>query len=152
MPTGQGIWPAFWLLGYTGDPDRPRNWPGCGEIDVIELINVATHYYQTIHGPQSGPPGNYSVRDKGPIADLSTDFHTYWTTRAPNRITLGIDDATLGTFTRASLPSDGTWVFNDNPMYAILNVAIGGDWAGPSDDSTQSPATMLVDWFRWDPA
>jgi beta-glucanase (GH16 family) len=149
MPSGQGLWPAFWLVGA----DAP--WPQCGEIDIMELVSNATTYHTTLHGPISGGNPNTSEGTQqaqliGPITYLSTDYHNYWVTRIPNSITVGIDTKTLGTFTPQSLPPGAQWVYN-RPMYAILDLAVGGSWAGPPDNSTRFPATMLVDWFRWDP-
>lgn len=152
MPSGQGLWPAFWLVGADADTTP---WPQCGEIDIIELVSNATTYYTTLHGPVSGnpdtPEGTGQGQFTGPITDLSTDYHDYWVTRIPDSITVGIDDKTLGTFTPQSLAPGAQWVYN-RPMYAILDLAVGGSWAGPPDNSTRFPATMLVDWFRWDPA
>jgi beta-glucanase (GH16 family) len=153
MPSGQGLWPAFWLVGADEDATP---WPQCGEIDIIELVSNATTYYTTLHGPISGMPdndggGTQQAQFTGPISDLSTDYHNYWVTRVPDSITVGIDATTLGTFTPQSLQPGAQWVYN-RPMYAILDLAVGGSWAGPPDNSTRFPATMLVDWFRWDPA
>ena len=33
LPYGQGLWPAFWMLGDNIDT---AHWPNCGEIDVME--------------------------------------------------------------------------------------------------------------------
>jgi len=152
MPSGQGLWPAFWLVGADEDTTP---WPQCGEIDIIELVSNATTYYTTLHGPVGGLPdsdeGTQQAQFTGPIADLSTDYHNYWVTRVPDRITVGIDNRTLATFTPQSLAPGAQWVYN-RPMYAILNLAVGGSWAGPPDNSTRFPATMLVDWFRFDPS
>jgi beta-glucanase (GH16 family) len=148
-PSGQGIWPAFWLLGSDIDT---VGWPECGEIDIMELVSSGTTYHVSIHGPPAGSPyaDSDAVSAQGNIADLTTDFHNYWVTRRPGRITIGIDLRTLGEFTPESLPAYARWVF-ERPMYAVLNVAVGGDWAGPPDETTQFPATMLVDWFRYTP-
>jgi beta-glucanase (GH16 family) len=152
MPSGQGLWPAFWLVG--ADEDTAR-WPQCGEIDIIELPSNATTYNTGLHGPISGQPQNTSegtqqVLFSGPIADLSTAYHDYWVTKMPDSITVGIDTKTLGTFTPQSLQPGAQWVYN-RPMYAILDLAVGGSWAGPPDNSTRFPAAMLVDSLRWDP-
>jgi beta-glucanase (GH16 family) len=151
MPSGQGLWPAFWLVGADEDTTP---WPQCGEIDIIELASNATTYYTTIHGPIAGAPrttdGTRQAQFRGPIPDLSADYHDYWVRHLPDQITAGIDAETLGTFTPASLPAGAQWVYN-RPTYAILNLAVGGPLAGPPDNSTRFPATMLVDWFRWDP-
>jgi len=127
-------------------------WPLCGEIDIMELVNSATTYHVTLHGPQGSSDylGGDGVGTEGPIADLATDFHTYWVNRQLDKVTMGVDGTTLGEFTPSSLPPGADWVFNQ-PMYALLNVAVGGDWAGPPDESTPFPATMLVDWFRYTP-
>jgi beta-glucanase (GH16 family) len=151
MPSGQGLWPAFWLVGADGG-----KWPQCGEIDIIELPSTATTYNTGIHGPISGKDpntneGTQQALFSGPIADLSTAYHDYWVTRVPDSITVGIDAQTLGTFTPQILPPGSQWVYN-RPMYAILDLAVGGSWAGPPDESTHFPAQMLVDWLRWDPS
>ncbi|ART72437.1 beta-glucanase/beta-glucan synthetase [Mycobacterium dioxanotrophicus] len=146
FPSGQGIWPAFWLLGSDIDT---VGWPQCGEIDVMELVNTGTTYNVTLHGPQG--KSDYSTNGlskTGLITDLSKDFHVYWVTRQPDSITIGVDGTALADFTPSSLPEGATWVFN-KPMYAVLNVAVGGDWPGPPDQSTHFPATMLIDWFRY---
>jgi beta-glucanase (GH16 family) len=91
------------------------------------------------------------VGTSGPIADLTDDYHDYWLDWRPNTIVVGVDDRTLATFTPASLPPGGEWVFN-KPMYALLNIAVGGPWPGPPDATTPWPATMLVDWFKYEPA
>jgi beta-glucanase (GH16 family) len=149
LPTGQGIWPAFWMLGANIDT---VGWPACGEIDIAEMYNVATHYHITAIGPstQSPPPGG-QVQAEGAIADLSQDFHTYWVTRLPGKITAGIDSATLATFTPTSLPPGGQWVFDNQPMYALFTVGVGGKMVGPPSDATPFPAKMVVDWFRYEP-
>lgn len=141
LPAGQGIWPAFWMLGSNIDT---VGWPGCGEIDIMELINTGTTYNVALHGPGS------TVEQKGPIADLAADFHDYWMTRRQGSVTIGVDDATLATFTPESLPEGAPWVFGD-PMFVLLNVAVGGNWPGPPDDSTTFPAQMIVDWFSFKP-
>ncbi|MEN4477249.1 glycoside hydrolase family 16 protein [Mycolicibacterium cosmeticum] len=148
-PSGQGIWPAFWLLGSDIDT---VGWPECGEIDIMELVSSGTTYHVSIHGPPAGSEyaDSDAVSTQGPITDLTTDFHNYWVTRRPGRITIGVDQRTLGEFTPDSLPSYARWVF-ERPMYAVLNVAVGGDWPGPPDPTTPFPATMLVDWFSYTP-
>lgn len=141
FPSGQGIWPAFWLLGSDIDS---VGWPGCGEIDVMELIGNGTNYHVALHAP------NADVNRAGAIADLSGGFHNYWVTRKPDSITIGVDDRALEWFSPASLPPDSHWVFN-GPMFLLLNVAVGGDWPGPPDASTPFPAAMTVDWISFNP-
>ena len=152
MPAGKGISPSFWLVGTDIDT---AGWPNCGEIDLVEMPSSGTYRYTTLHGPWvQRPPGaqiDYQLQVHTPSADLSAEFHTYWVVRAPNSIVIGMDEATFATFSPESLAPDQKWVF-DQPMYAILNVAVGDAWAGPPDATTPWPAIMLVDWFRWEPA
>ncbi len=148
MPEGQGLWPAFWLMGADSDTVA---WPESGEIDVVELPSTTTTVYSTLHGPIAGSTDTQQAQLMADLPDLSTDFHDYWVSHLENEITFGVDNQTLGTLTPASLGPGETWVYN-RPMYAILNLGIGGPWAGAPDDSTQFPATMIVDSVRWDPA
>jgi beta-glucanase (GH16 family) len=150
LPAGQGIWPGFWMVGTNLDT---AGWPQSGEIDVVETFNSdPTHYYITVHGPSTQTPASgYQVQFDGAVGDLSQSFHTYWVTRQPGLITAGIDSATLAIFKPASVPPGGQWVFDDQPMYGLLSVAVGGEIPGPPDAFTPFPAAMLVDWFRYTP-
>ena len=115
------------------------------------MPNRATHRYETINGITSAGK-LWKLDTTGEIADLSTDFHTYWVTRKSDSIDIGIDNTTFGHWTPSSLSAGDLWVFNQ-PMYAILNVAVGnGGWIGPPDATSVFPAAMVVDWFKWEPA
>ena len=148
MPAGAGLWPAFWLLGA----DEQNNpWPGAGEIDVVEVVSDPWTAYSSIHGPINDVKDYLQgqIVTKGP--DLSADFHDYWVIRAEDKITVGIDDTVWGVFTPDTLPPTAQWVYN-KPFCLILNLAVGGDWAGAPNASTAFPAAMLVDWVHWQPA
>jgi len=154
FPAGQGIWPAFWMLGTNF---HDAGWPRCGEIDIMELINTGTTYHVTLHGPQGDTDyfggsdrSGQVVGTKGPIDDLIDEFHVHWLDWQPGNITIGLDNTTLGSFSPASLPPGAQWVF-DRPMFVLLNIAVGGPWPGPPDRTTSFPATMLVDWFDYTP-
>lgn len=148
MPGGQGLWPAFWLVGADEDSNP---WPDAGEIDVVEMVSDPSVQYSSLHGPISHVDSHLQDQIISEDADLSGDFHNYWLTRSPDSITVGVDETKWGTFTPDTLRSDAKWVFN-KPFYVILNLAVGGGWAGPPDDKTEFPATMLVDWVSWEPA
>lgn len=141
LPAGQGLWPAFWMLGINIDT---VGWPDSGEVDIIELINTGMRYNIALHGPGA------DVERKGDIADLSADFHNYWVTRRADSITVGVDEVALADFTPESLPEGAPWVFSA-PMFVLLNVAVGGDWPGPPDQSTRFPAAMVVDYLSFEP-
>lgn len=147
VPKGQGLWPAFWLKGADEDTTA---WPQSGEIDVLELPSTTTTIYSTLHGPIAGTTATQQAQVIGNLPDLSTGYHNFWVTHLPDKITFGVDDVTLGTLTPDSLAPGSTWVYN-RPMQVILNLAVGGPWAGAPNSSTKFPAKMYVDYIRWDP-
>ncbi len=145
LPFGQGIWPAFWMLGA----DIGTNpWPACGEIDIMENIGrEPSVVHGTIHGPgYSGGSaiGSSYTLPSGKVAD---DFHVYAIEWAPNEIKFFVDNTLYGTRTPAELPAGKTWVFQHN-FFIILNLAVGGYWPGYPDGTTTFPQTMLVDYVR----
>ncbi|MEU5672149.1 family 16 glycosylhydrolase [Micromonospora sp. NPDC047753] len=140
IPRGQGIWPAFWMLGTGG------GWPDAGEIDVMENIGREPNtVYGTVHGPgYSGAGGITGSRTIG--APLADTFHTYRVDWEPNVITWYVDGVQYHRVDPARLGGN-RWVF-DHPFFMILNVAVGGNWPGYPDGSTQFPQQMLVDYVR----
>ena len=143
IPRGQGIWPAFWMLGTD---IGSVGWPNSGEIDIMENIGREPNtVYGTVHGPgYSGGAGITGSRNIGrPLAD---DFHTYGIEWSPNLIRWFLDGSEYHRITPSNL-NGNRWVF-DKPEFLILNVAVGGNWPGYPDGSTQFPQSMLVDWVR----
>ena len=145
IPYGQGMWPAFWMLGNNSGS---LGWPGCGEIDIMENIGKEPAIvHGTIHGPgYSGGDGigsSFSL-PKGRFAD---DYHLYAVEWEPNLIRFYVDSNLYATRTPAELPQGTKWVY-DHPFFIILNVAVGGDWPGAPDNTTVFPQTMLVDYVR----
>jgi beta-glucanase (GH16 family) len=146
IPRGQGIWPAFWMLG--DDVDK-TGWPGCGEIDIMENIGKEPALvHGTIHGPgysganSIGAP--YALPGDRRFAD---DFHVFAAEWEPDAIRFYVDDHPYETRTPADLPKGAKWVY-DHPSFVLLNVAIGGGWPGNPDATTVFPQTMLVDYVR----
>ena len=148
VPKGQGLWPAFWLQGADASTIP---WPQSGEIDVFELPSTTTTVYSTLHGPIAGSTDTQQAQIIANMPDLSTGYHNFWVTHLPNAITFGVDGQTLGTLTPASLSPGSMWVYNQ-PMFVILNLAVGGPWAGAPNSSTPFPAQMTVDSLQWTPA
>lgn len=143
VPRGQGIWPAFWMLGADFDT---VGWPDCGEIDVMEHIGrEPKNVYGTIHGPEySG--GNSVGGSRTFDADVGDDFHVFAVEWEENVIRWHVDGIHYFSATPASLEGE-TWVF-DHPHFLLLNVAVGGNWPGYPDASTVFPQQMLVDYVR----
>jgi len=146
LPEGQGIWPAFWMLG---DDIAKVNWPGCGEIDIMENIGKEPGMvHGTIHGPgyagDKGIGSPFSLPEGKKFAD---DFHIFAVEWEPQAIRFYVDDQLYATRTPADLPAGANWVY-DHPFFIILNVAVGGKWPGDPDVQTKFPQTMLVDYVR----
>src|SRR5437588_10817985 len=146
IPYGQGIWPAFWMLGENIDT---AHWPNCGEIDIMENIGrEPSIVHGTFHGPgYSGGNGVSAAYTLPGGQKFSDDFHTFAVDWEPNVIRFYVDGLLYKTRTPADLPAGTTWVF-DHPFFMILNVAVGGGWPGNPDGSTVFPQQMLVDYVR----
>jgi beta-glucanase (GH16 family) len=143
IPRGQGMWPAFWMLG---DNIGSVGWPTSGEIDVMENIGRTPNtVYGTIHGPgYSGAGGIGATFSIGaPFADA---FHVFAIDWSPNRVSWSVDGNVYETRTPADL-NGNRWVF-DHPFFIIMNLAVGGDFPGDPDGSTVFPQQLVVDYVR----
>ncbi len=143
IPRGQGIWPAFWMLGT--DPGK-AGWPRLGEIDIMENIGKEPDtVHGTVHGPgYSGDKafGRPQQLEAGAYAD---DFHVYAVEWEPGEIRWYRDGIPYHTARPDTVPGD--WVF-EHPFYVLLNLAVGGYWPGDQDETTVLPQRMLVDYVR----
>jgi len=131
IPYGQGIWPAFWMLG---SDISQVGWPQCGEIDIMENIGKEpSTVHGTIHGPgYSGAAGigaPYTLPNGERFADA---YHVYAIEWEPKAIRWYVDGALYKTVTPANLPAGSAWVFN-HTFFALLNLAVGGYWPGSPD-------------------
>ncbi|MFI6402124.1 ricin-type beta-trefoil lectin domain protein [Streptomyces sp. NPDC050548] len=142
IPRGQGMWPAFWMLGTD---IGSVGWPNSGEIDVMENVGYEpSTVHGTIHGPgYSGANGigaAYTLANGAAFADA---FHTFAVDWAPNSIKWSVDGVVYETRTPADVGGN-TWAFN-KPFFLILNLAVGGDWPGDPNSATAFPAKLVVD-------
>lgn len=142
LPEGQGVWPAIWLLGENIDQ---VDWPGCGEIDICELLgNDPWTYYATVHYVNG-------ENRKGEIQGLkelsgdrfSDDYHVFSLDWTPESMTFLLDDEQI-----KEIPIEDDMKEFLRSFYMILNVAVGGNWPGDPDNSTVFPQSMLVDYVR----
>ena len=147
MPEGQGLWPAFWMMGAD---INTVNWPSCGEIDVMENIGKEPSInHGSLHMPATGGTtddqltGMYTLSGGAKLGD---SFHTYAVEWTSSTITFYVDDMLYETQTQQGA-SGRTWEFN-KPFFILLNVAVGGTWPGSPDSTTTFPQTMKVDWVR----
>ena len=145
VPTGQGMWPAFWLLGADF---ATTGWPTCGEIDVMEYRGQQPAIvHGSLHGP--GYSGGSAVTRSytNPGGSLADDFHVYAVEWSATEIQWSLDGQPYQTVRPADLPGGAAWVFNQ-PFFVILNLAVGGNFVGPPNGSTAFPQHLLVDYVR----
>ncbi len=153
LPEGQGLWPAIWMLPSDSVYGR---WPLSGEIDIMEAINSNTpaqgnKIYGTLHYGDA-PPGNKHIGiDFTPATSVVSDYHTYAIEWEAGEIRFYVDDVHYATqisdgwYTAASQVPAAPF---DQPFHLILNVAVGGNWPGNPDASSQFPQQMSVDFVR----
>lgn len=152
VPEAQGFWPANWLMGNN---IATVNWPACGEMDVLERVNAATSpdwNEGSVHG--TGFTGtNLGTKYNFPTGQTAAQWHTYGMIWQPGSVQYYIDNPTqpYASFTTSSLSGlpGATWTFDGGQSnFIILNLAIGGSWPGPPDNTTPFPSEMLVDYVR----
>jgi len=146
IPRGQGIWPAFWLLGANAGG---VGWPACGEIDIMENIGREPNtVHGTFHGPGYSGGGGigaaYQSADGKPFAD---GYHLFAVEWDPAEIRWYVDDHLYETRKPSDLPGGSRWVF-DHDFFIIINVAVGGEWPGNPDSTSVFPQQMKVDYVR----
>ncbi len=144
LPAGKGVWPAIWTLG--SNINQPGvGWPRCGEIDIMELVGKQPGViHGTIHYYANGK--HVGKGTEIPIAHPESDFHVYSAEWTPDRIDIYVDDKKYNSFDLSLASNDGQNPFR-KPQYLILNLALGGDWGGPIDDSI-FPQRMTVDYVH----
>ena len=147
LPTGKGIWPAFWMLGQNIDE---VSWPACGEIDIIEAVNTENKIYGTNHwanGAEYATYGNNTGNYRNQKFELDiTQFHTYKMVWNEKLIAMYVDEFKYQEIDIESA-KDGLEAFH-KPQFFILNVAVAGNWPGFEVDDSQFPNEMLVDYIR----
>lgn len=145
MPSGQGLWPAFWLLGANV---ATTPWPGCGEIDIMEYRGQEP---AIVHGSAHGPgySGGNAITSPFTLSQgtFDNDFHVFAVEWHADKISYLVDGKVYKTIFKSDVPKSSAWVF-DHPFYVILNVAVGGNYVGSPNATTTFPQTMLVDYVR----
>ncbi|NQT26256.1 glycoside hydrolase family 16 protein, partial [candidate division KSB1 bacterium] len=142
LPYGQGIWPAFWTLGS----NKPEiDWPGCGEIDILEMIGGAEetvhgniHYVNSDHEHDENLGTSTFVEGK-----YSDDYHLYSIEWSPANIKWFVDGES---YHEIEITDDMKEFLRSH--YLILNVAVGGYWPGSPDETSVFPQKMYVDYVR----
>lgn len=143
LPSGKGLWPAFWMLGSNFDV---VGWPQCGEIDILENKgSEPTIVAGSLHGPGYSGGNPVTKQFQLPNDRFENDFHIFGIEWTKDYVNHYVDGVLYNHITRDDVP--GEWVF-DQPFYIILNLAVGGDFDGAPTDATIFPNQMLVDYVR----
>jgi beta-glucanase (GH16 family) len=142
--SAQGAWPALWMLG------ADKRWPACGEIDLMEHLNLDRKVYQTVHSEYTHGIDKTNTPKKGGTAGIKRDdWNTYGCEWDASRIAFTVNGTFTHTYPRVPAKGEKQWPF-DQPFYFILSMQIGGKWvnrSGPTDPA-HYPAGMEVDWIR----
>jgi beta-glucanase (GH16 family) len=149
LPYGMGIWPAFWMLGANIDENGgDTSWPLCGEIDILELYGAkndavveANIHYADASGRHAMMGSESFELDRGIFAD---DFHLFELEWTPKTISWSVDGKT---YASTSIASEEFSEFHKE-FFLLLNIAVGGTFAGRPDSSSVFPQKMYVDWIR----
>jgi beta-glucanase (GH16 family) len=141
VPTGQGIWPALWMLGQNIDQ---AGWPTCGEIDIMELVgNTPNKVYGTLHwGPSVAGHQSYGTNYLLSSGIFNDQFHVFSLIWDASQVQILVDDNVYFTMT-----NNNTLPFSSD-FFFIFNVAVGGDWPGSPNSNTSFPQRMVVDYVR----
>ncbi|MEP6845232.1 MAG: family 16 glycosylhydrolase [Panacibacter sp.] len=144
LPKTKGIWPALWMLGNNVDA---VSWPACGEIDIMELLGQEpSKMYSTLHYGSSvashGSIGtNYSLTGES----FDEKFHVFSMDWQEDSIKTFVDGNQVFVGKRSNVGEP--YPFN-NDFFFIFNIAIGGNWPGAPDNTTEFPQRMVVDYVR----
>ena len=146
LPYGQGMWPAFWMLGANFSE---VGWPYCGEIDIMEMVggeNGDNTCHATLHwwDDSESAKADYGLPYTLPNGIFADDFHVFSVEWDAQEIRAYMDG---NEYFVADISSADLSEFQEN-FFIILNLAVGGDWPGPPDATTEFPQTMQVDWVR----
>ncbi|MBI9072132.1 MAG: glycoside hydrolase family 16 protein [Melioribacteraceae bacterium] len=146
MPSGKGIWPAFWMMPTD---NVYGTWAASGEIDIMEYLGHETNkVYGTLHfekWPNNKNSGNNFTIANGGFND---DFHVFTLIWEEGKIEWLIDGKLFSTKTEWSTEGHEFPAPFDQRFHMILNLAVGGNWPGYPDKNTTFPQEFIIDYVR----
>jgi beta-glucanase (GH16 family) len=142
LPCAGGTWPAIWMM-----PSAASEWPAGGEIDIMEHVGSKPHVvHGTVHTALFNHVKGTQRGAEFAVPTSCSAFHRYQLSWRPESITIGVDDHAYMRVRNDQPGGRGAWPF-DSRFYLILNLALGGDWAGAVDDRAL-PQRLEVDYVR----
>jgi beta-glucanase (GH16 family) len=146
LPKGQGIWPAFWMLG---ESITEINWPASGEIDIMEMVGGSANgrnntVHGTIHYDENGTYRYTGGQRSLPEGIFNDQFHVFSIIWDAEKIIWLLDDVE---FHREDIRPAFMDEFR-KPFFLLVNLAVGGNWPGSPDASTIFPQQLVVDYIR----
>jgi beta-glucanase (GH16 family) len=143
---GQGMWPAFWLLGVD---INSADWPACGEIDIMENLGREPNIvHGTLHGPGHSDGNSVSAAYQLTGGDRFADaYHVFAIEWEKDVVRWYVDDKLYQTRKPSDLPKGAQWVY-DHDFFILLDLAVGGQWPGNPDATTTFPQLLRVDYVR----
>lgn len=145
-PEGQGIWPAFWMLGANF---ATTSWPACGEVDIMESPGKLSWSHRSqgvVHDPAyygaEALKSDFILKGK----PFSEGYHLFQVKWEKDNLEFFVDGLFYERRTAEEIGAEN-WTFN-HPMFFLLNVAVGGQWPGNPDQTTVFPQHMMVDYIR----
>lgn len=143
LPHGKGVWPAIWMLGADFDE---VSWPNAGEIDIMEHVGKAPdEIHSTVHFPWDNHNGYDSHGGIKKIENAAGKFHIYSVDWSEEKIDFLIDNEVFHSF-QISEAGEENNPFR-KPFYLIINLALGGNWAGEVDPGI-FPQEFVIDYVR----
>lgn len=142
LPSGAGLWPAFWMLGANIDSE---GWPACGEIDIMEYVGREPgRFFTSLH--TSSSHGNTQNTRTTLVPGAEEGFHIFAAEWSPGEIAFFIDGQRAYTYAPNHKTAEN-WPF-DQPFYLLANLAVGGNFGGPHIDDSAFPQSFIIDYIR----
>ncbi len=154
IPTGQGLWPAFWMMPenypYAG------GWPAAGEIDIMESVNLASAVCGHLHFGSVDPyvrnsDGGWFYTEPVTAQQFANEFHVFTMEWTPDFVKWYVNDQLYLTSSASvwwTQFSDNPAAPFDKPFHIIMNIAIGGGFPGYEVSDEMFPHKWWIDWIR----
>lgn len=145
IPKGRGTWPAIWML--PDDLFEGKNWPLCGEIDIMEHIGRRPgEVHFSLHSDVNNHRKENQITSVSTVENLFEDFHLFRMDWDAKGFSFYMDGELMAEFSKGEKNGEREWPF-DKPFHLVINLALGGYWGGDMDDSVL-PADFAIQYVK----